>query len=476
MNWLVRSFFFWGRFPLMNPAEPDHNSPPPPTRTNPDLIYGLNDRPPLRETLFVATQHVVAVFVGMVTPPLLICNAIGMGSADTAFLVSMSLFISGIGTLIQTNQIGRLGSGLLSIQGTSFMFVAPVVAVVRAGVASGESVPQALGSVFGICLAGAFAALFAGVFIRRAHLVITPLVTGTVILLIGLTLIQVGITSAGGGYSAKHDGTFGSGENLFLAAVVVATIVALNSSRHAVLRMASVVAGLGVGYVAGFFLHRVDLGALGRLPIIMVPRPMHYGLRFDLAFAPPFVFLYLMTVMESVGDITATSLLSNEPISGPVYMRRLQGGVMADGFNSMLAACFNSFPCTTYAQNNGIIQLTGVASRYVGWVVGLMLVVLGLIPSVGGFIQGLPQAALGGATLLMFSMVAIAGIRILASVELNRRSSLILAVSLSIGLGITFDPEILASLPTVAREVLSSGISSGGMCALVLNLVLPQRR
>jgi xanthine permease XanP len=460
----------------MNPADPDRNLTPAPARTNPDLIYGLNDRPPLREAHFVATQHVLAVFVGIVTPPLLICSAVGMSSTDTAFLVSMSLFVSGIGTLLQTNQIGRIGSGLLSIQGTSFMFVAPVIAVVRSGVASGESVPQALSRVFGVCFAGALIAVIVGVFIRRAQLVITPLVTGTVILLIGLTLIQVGITSAGGGYSAKQDGTFGSGENLFLAVAVVTTIVVLNSSRYVALRMASVVAGLGVGYVAGFFLHRVDLGAAIKYPIIMIPTPMRYGLRFNLAFAPPFVFLFLMAVMEAVGDLTATSLLSGEPISGPVYMRRLQGGVMADGFNSMIAACFNSFPSTTYAQNNGVIQLTGVASRYVGWVVGLMLVVLGLIPSVGGFIQGVPQAALGGATLLMFSMVAVSGIRILASVELNRRSSLILAVSLSIGLGITFDPQILASLPFAARGVLSSGIASGGMCALFLNLVLPQPR
>jgi xanthine permease XanP len=186
--------------------------------------------------------------------------------------------------------------------------------------------------------------------------------------------------------------------------------------------------------------------------------------------------MYLMTVMESVGDLTATSMLSNEPISGPVYFRRLQGGVMADGFNSILAACFNSFPSTTYAQNNGVIQLTGVGSRYVGSIVGVMLIILGLIPAVGAMVEALPQAALGGATILMFSMVAVAGVRILAGAKLNRRSSLILGVSLALGLGVTFEPGILVHLPSLLRDVLSSGIASGGMCALILNLILPGER
>jgi len=445
-------------------------------KTNSELIYGLHDRPPWRESILVATQHVLAVFVGMVTPPLLICKAIGLNPADTAFMISMSLFISGIGTLVQTNRLGGIGSGLLSIQGTSFTFVGPIIAAVHAGVASGKTVREALATVFGVCMAGAFVAILLGFFIGHTRRIFTPLVTGTVIMLIGLTLIQVGIISAGGGYGAKFDGSFGSGENLFLAGIVVVVILVLNSSRFAFLRMTSIVAGLAAGYIAGFFLHRVDLGSLGSLSIITVPQPLRYGLGFRPSLLIPFVFMYLMTVMESVGDLTATSMLSNEPISGPVYFRRLQGGVMADGFNSILAACFNSFPSTTYAQNNGVIQLTGVGSRYVGSIVGVMLVILGLIPAVGALVEALPQAALGGATILMFSMVAVAGVRILAGAKLNRRSSLILGVSLALGLGVTFEPGILAHLPSLLRDVLSSGIASGGMCALILNLILPGDR
>jgi xanthine permease XanP len=186
--------------------------------------------------------------------------------------------------------------------------------------------------------------------------------------------------------------------------------------------------------------------------------------------------MYLITVMESIGDLTATSALTGQPISGPLYFRRLQGGLLADGLNSVLGACLNSFPSTTFAQNNGVIQLTGVASRHVGVFIGAMLVILGLVPLVGVLVQALPPAALGGATLIMFGMVAASGIRILARVPMNRRNAIILAISLGLGLGVTFVPEILDGLPPLLKSALSSGIALGGLVSLVLNIVLPGER
>ncbi len=180
--------------------------------------------------------------------------------------------------------------------------------------------------------------------------------------------------------------------------------------------------------------------------------------------------------MESIGDLTATSALTAQPISGPVYFRRLQGGLLADGINSVIGACLNSFPSTTFAQNNGVIQLTGVGSSYVGVFIGAILMLLGLVPIVGVLVQALPPAALGGATLIMFGMVAASGIRILARVPLNRRNAIILAISLGLGLGVTFVPEILDALPALVKSALSSGIAIGGLSALVLNIVLPGER
>src|ERR1700736_4124546 len=166
---------------------------------NPDLIYGLHDRPPLQETFFVALQHVLAVFVGIITPPVIVAGALKLGADDTAYLVSMSLFVSGAATILQTSRWGPVGSGLLSIQGTSFTFIAPIITTAGVVMASGATARQALGTVFGLCFAGAFVVIAASRCIRRASVIITPIVTGTVVTLIGLTLLQVGATNGGGG-------------------------------------------------------------------------------------------------------------------------------------------------------------------------------------------------------------------------------------------------------------------------------------
>lgn len=448
----------------------------PPVAGHPDLIYGLNDKPPLRLSVFVALQHVLAVFVGIVTPPTLIARTLGLPGADGAFLVSMALLASGVGTLLQSRRVGPIGTGLLSIQGTSFVFVAPIVSLAGSIVAAGGSQRQALGTVFGVCLAAALVPIALAPFIRLASRVITPLVTGIVVTLIGLTLVSVGITSVGGGFEARHDGTFGSAENLGLAALVMVFIIVMSSSRREWLRILSVVVGLAVGYAVALLAGKVTVGELKELPWFAVPTPLRYGLGFRAAALVPFGFLYLMSAIESVGDITATSLLTGEPIEGPGYFVRLRGGVLADGVSSCLAAVLNSFPSTTFAQNNGVIQLTGIGSRHVGMLVGALLIVLGLFPVVGGVVQAMPQAVLGGATLIMFGTVAVAGIRILASTPLDRRACTIAAVSFGLGLGVTFVPDIDNALPPLLKDMFSSGIATGGLCALVLNSALPGRK
>jgi len=443
---------------------------------SPDLIYGLDDRPPLRETLFVALQHVLAVFVGIITPPLIVAGALKLGAGDTAYLVSMSLFVSGAATILQTSRWGPVGSGLLSIQGTSFTFIAPIITTAGIVMASGGTAQQALGTVFGLCFAGAFVVIAASRCIRRASVIITPIVTGTVVTLIGLTLLQVGATNVGGGFGAKAAGTFGSLQNLGLAFLVIAAVLVFNNCASRYLRMLSVVLGLSLGYAAGALLGLVDLDAIHRLPLVTVPIPFRYGFRFEYSAFVPFAIMYVITVMESIGDLTATSTLTGQPISGSGYFKRLEGGLLADGINSAVGACLSSFPSTTFAQNNGVIQLTGVASRYVGVFIGGMLMVLGLVPAVGIVVQALPPAALGGATLIMFGMVAASGVRILARVSMNRRNSIILALSLGLGLGVTFVPELLQAFPPLLRNTLSSGIATGGLCALLLNMVLPGER
>ncbi|VEP15602.1 putative transporter [Hyella patelloides LEGE 07179] len=437
-----------------------------------DLIYGLESRPPFVEAVFVALQHVFACFVGIITPGLIICGALEVPPADTTFILSMSLVVSGIATFIQAKKFGPVGSGLLSVQGTSFAFLAPIIGAGTAVTGAGGTPQDALGLIFGLCFFGAFVEIFVSRFLHLANKVITPLVTGVVVTLIGLTLIKVGITSMGGGVPAQNNGDFGSPVYLGISFIVLAVIIALNSTTNNYLRMSSIVIGLIVGYVVSIPLGLVDFSNLAGLPAVALPIPFRYGLSFDFAAFIPFAFLYLITAIESIGDLTATSAISGEPIEGSKYFKRIKGGVLGDGINSIIAACFNTFPNTTFSQNNGVIQLTGVGSRYVGYFISVILVILGLFPIVAGIFQALPQPVLGGATIVMFGTVAVAGIKILSCVNLTKRNSIILAISLGLGLGVTFVPEILENMPVLVKNLFSSGISTGGITALLLNIIL----
>lgn len=435
-----------------------------------DLIYGLNDRPPLRETLFAALQHLLAIFVAIITPPLIIASALRFDIQTTGFLVSMSLFVSGIATFIQSHRVGPIGTGLLCIQGTSFSFISPIISAGMLGMVNGKmDVALGLSYVFGGCLVASVVEMIVSRILPYTRKIITPLVAGIVVTLIGLCLIKAGINSCGGGQAAIDDGTFGSIRNLGLAVLVLVTIIFFNRSANRFLRMGSIVLGLLVGCVAAYCLgmiHFSDIHATGSLNI---PVPLKYGLRFDVGTIVGLGLIYLVTAVEAFGDITANSLISGEPVEGPVFMRRAQGGILADGFNSMLAAVFNSFPNSIFAQNNGMIQLTGVASRYVGYFIAGALFLLGLFPVVGEFFSLIPDCVLGGATLLMFGTVAVAGVRIIASTKMDRKAVLVLAISFAMGLSVELVPDILSQMPSVIKSIFSSGITTGGVTAMIAN-------
>ncbi|HAS8370791.1 uracil-xanthine permease [Vibrio vulnificus] len=442
-----------------------------------DLIYQLNDRPPLPQTLFAALQHLLAMFVAVITPSLIICQALGVSAEQTNTIISMSLFASGISSFIQIRTFGQIGSGLLSVQGTSFNFLGPIIGAGLALKAGGASVESMMAAIFGTILVASFAEILLSRVLEYARRIITPLVSGIVVTLIGLTLIQVGLVSMGGGYAALGDGTFGSLDKLALAGTVLGLIVLLNRAKNPYVRVASIVIAMLVGYVMAYFMGMVDTRqASSSSALVALPIPMQFGLSFDWSLFIPLVLIFLITALEAIGDITATSEVSGEPVKGPVYMKRIKGGVLADGLNSALAAVFNSFPNSTFSQNNGVILLTGVASRYVGYFIAGMLVLLGLFPGVAGFVQLIPEPVLGGATIVMFGTIAAAGVLIISRVDLDRRAILIMALSFSMGLGIAQKPEILQFMPEFIKSIFSSGVAAGGITAIVLNLLLPEKR
>ena len=435
----------------------------PNARTPSVLLYGIEERPPLREAFFAALQHLLAIFIAIVPPPLIIAGALGLDHETTGFLVSMALFASGLSTFIQCRRIGGVGTGLLCIQGTSFSFIGPIISTGMLG---------GLPLIFGVCIAAAPVEMVISRLLRYTQKVITPLVSGIVVTLIGMSLIKVGIIACGGGTAAREAGTFGNPGYLGLAALVLALIVLFNRSRNRYLRMSSIFIGLGTGYLIAWWAGMIDFASVQHYGGINLPVPFKYGLAFDFSSFIAIALIFVITAIEAYGDITANSLISGEPVKGERFIKRASGGILADGMNSMLAGIFNSFPNSVFAQNNGIIQLTGVASRYVGYYIAGMLMVLGLFPAIGLVFSLMPEPVLGGATLLMFGTVAAAGIQIIASQRIGRKEVLVIALSLSFGLSVELVPEVLDKMSITVRNIFSSGITTGGLTAILSNLLI----
>jgi xanthine permease XanP len=442
-----------------------------------ELVYGLEDRPPLFPALFAGAQHFLAIIVGIMTPPLIIGNALGYPPETVAYLISMSLFVSGLATFVQCKRIGPVGSGLLSIQGTSFAFLGTIIAIGFDLKGRGVGPDAVLATIFGVAFFGSFVEMILSRFLPYLRKIITPLVSGIVVTLIGLSLIKVGISDFGGGVWLMNNKPelFASPTNLSLGFLVLAIIVVLNRSKNQYLRMAAIVIGLAVGYAVAAYLGKVDFAKLSSAPMLSIPQPFKFGFwKFDIGAFIPLAFMYVITTVETIGDLTATSMISKQPIEGDKYMKTIQRGVLADGTNSAMAAFFNCFPVTTFSQNNGVIQLTGVASRYVGFYIAGFLVLCGVVPFVATLFSIIPNSVLGGATILMFGTVAAAGIKIIASNTINRRGMMIIAISMGLGLGVAFVPEILNPFPAVIKSIFGSSITTGGLTAMLCNAILPR--
>ncbi|EIY0231110.1 xanthine/proton symporter XanQ, partial [Escherichia coli] len=371
------------------------------------------------------------------------------------------------------NRYGIVGSGLLSIQSVNFSFVTVMIALGSSMKSDGFHEELIMSSLLGVSFVGAFLVVGSSFILPYLRRVITPTVSGIVVLMIGLSLIKVGIIDFGGGFAAKSSGTFGNYEHLGVGLLVLIVVIGFNCCRSPLLRMGGIAIGLCVGYIASLCLGMVDFSSMRNLPLITIPHPFKYGFSFSFHQFLVVGTIYLLSVLEAVGDITATAMVSRRPIQGEEYQSRLKGGVLADGLVSVIASAVGSLPLTTFAQNNGVIQMTGVASRYVGRTIAVMLVILGLFPMIGGFFTTIPSAVLGGAMTLMFSMIAIAGIRIIITNGLKRRETLIVATSLGLGLGVSYDPEIFKILPASIYVLVENPICAGGLTAILLNIILP---
>lgn len=427
---------------------------------NEDLVeYGIEDTPEFSKALPLGVQHLLAMFLSTVALPLVIASAIGLGNSDTTYIVQMALLVAGVATLVQVYQIGPIGARLPIVMGTSAIFVSPLISV---GTEFG------LAAIFGAVIIAAPIEVLIGYVFDDIERLFPPLVTGIVVMLVGLTLIPIALQ-----YSAGTPGTdtFGSLRNLGLAALVFAVALGVNQLFDGFMRSAAVLVAVIIGYLAAIPLGLLDLSAVGSAAWFSFPRPLAYGLSFEPSAILIIGFAYIITSMETIGDISGTT----ESVGRQPRTEETQGGLVADGVMSAVAGIFNAFPNTSFSQNVGLISFTGVASRSVVGIAGVFLIVLGLVPKVAAVVSAMPNPVLGGAGVVLFGMIISIGLRMIAQgATLTQRNLTIIAVSLVIGVGVEWRSDALAQLPSEAQVLATSGLIMGGVTALVLNAVLPE--
>ncbi|MDO5717675.1 MAG: nucleobase:cation symporter-2 family protein [Tissierellia bacterium] len=407
-------------------------------------------------SIALAIQHILAAFAGIVAVPLIVGTAIGLSPEQNTYIISMTLFVSGIATLIQSIGFGPVGGKIPMVMGTDFTFVGPAIAV-----ASTLGLPGYFGATF----FGSFIEIILSKFIKKLRNIFPPIVTGTVIVSIGLTMIPVAIDWIGG-YEE-----YGVLKNLFLALIVMVTIVILNQFGKGFLSSAAILIGIVIGYIVAAMMNMVDFSSVMQAKLFVMPTPLKFGIKFDLPALIAFAPAYLVTTIETVGGGLLIFKACDEEFSS----EKLAGSVMGDGIGSMIAGIFGSGPNTSFSQNIGIIPLTGVASRFVVAIAGGILMLMGLFPKLAALVNIMPSPVLGGAGIIMFGMIAVGGIKNFQEVNFNKRNSLILAISLGLGLGVAFRPEILSHLPENIQIIFRSGMTTATITAILLNLILPGR-
>lgn len=429
---------------------------------NNQLLFNVEDKPPFGLGLLLAAQHLLAALGGIIAVPLVIGNVLQLPTADTIVLVNAALLISGVVTIIQCLGVGPIGIRLPSVMGTSFTFVAAALAI-------GFS-EDGVAGILGASLVGSLVMIIGSFFMPSIRKLFPPVVTGTVVTMIGLSLIPVAVDWFAGGQRGEPQ--YATPENLTMALFVLALVVILVQWGKGIFSAAAIVIGMLAGYCVALALGWVNFDGVKQAQVFALPQPLHFGLSFPISGIIGMSIAYLVTIVESSGNFLALGNATKTEITGD-HLRR---GVLCDGVGSALAAIMSTTPFSSFSQNIGVISLTGVASRYVVAMTGGLLVLAGLFPVFGALIVSIPLPVLGGAGLMMFAMIIAAGIQMLDKVERTKRNGLIIAISIGCGLAVTTRPEILDKLPAFFKEIFGSGITVGSLLALILNLILPEEK
>ena len=432
-----------------------------------DVDYGNPEAmPPMAQAIPLGLQHVLAMFASNVTPAVIVAGAAGLafGGAEQVYLIQMAMLFAGIATLFQTIGIGPIGARLPIMQGTSFAFV---------GVLAGVAATQGLSVALTACLIAGIIHFALGGVIQKLRFMFPPLVTGLVILAIGLSLIPVAIKYAAGGaadFQMAAD-SFGSLMHWTVALTVVVLSLVCKFLTKGLVSNAAILIGLLGGYVVAMAMGMVNFGGVAKAAWFQVPTVMPYGFEISIGAVIGVTLVSIVSAIETVGDTSATTKAgagrdaTDDEIAGATY---------ADGLGTAVAAVFGGLPNTSFSQNVGIVGMTGIMSRHVVTIAGAILVVCGLIPKIGAAVASMPLPVLGGGVIVMFGMVAAAGMNMLTEVKMSRRNMIIISVSLAVGLGLNLVPSAVQHLPGIWKTLATSAVAPTALLAVVLNLALPE--
>ena len=425
-----------------------------------------NITPPMGQAAPLGLQHVLAMFASNVTPSIIVAGAAGLqfGGAEQVYLIQMAMLFAGIATLFQTIGFGPVGARLPIMQGTSFAFV---------GVLAGIAATQGLGVALTSCIIGGLIHFALGSVIANIRYLFPPLVTGLVILAIGLYLVPVGIKYAAGGAADFQMAaeSFGSLMHWTVALTVIVVALGFKFMTKGILSNAAILLGLIAGYLVAFMFGMVNFAAVGKASWVTGLQTLPYGFEFNLGAVIGVTIVSIVSAVETIGDTSATAKAgagreaTDEEISGATY---------ADGLGTAVAGVFGGLPNTSFSQNVGIVGMTGIMSRHVVTIAGAIMVMCGLIPKIGAIIASMPLPVLGGGVIVMFGMVAAAGLNVLSEIKMSRRNMIIIALSLSIGLGFNLVPSAVQYLPGIWKTLATSAVAPTAFLAIVLNQIIPE--
>ena len=425
-----------------------------------------NSMPPMGQAVPLGLQHVLAMFASNVTPSIIVAGAAGLafGSAEQIYLIQMAMLFAGVATIFQTMGFGPVGAQMPIMQGTSFAFV---------GVLAGISATQGLGVALTACIIGGLIHFALGSVIGRIRFLFPPLVTGLVILAIGLYLIPVGIKYAAGGAADFQMAaeSFGSLKHWTVALTVIIVALLFKFKTSGALSNAAILIGLLAGYAAAAMLGMVSMAGFQKASWVTSIQVLPYGFEFSLGAVIAVTLVSIVSAVETVGDASATAKAG---AGRDATDAEIAGATYADGLGTAVAGVFGGLPNTSFSQNVGIVGMTGVMSRHVVTIAGVIMVICGLLPKIGALIASMPLPVLGGGVIVMFGMVAAAGMNVLSEVKMTRRNMVIIAISLTAGLGLNLVPTAVQYLPGIWKTLATSAVAPTAFLAIVLNQILPE--